>query len=67
MEAKYYSFLLRMWTIQNPDGTPTWKFSLESSSSGDKFIFNDLIEITNYLTALTNKPPKLNSEYFEDR
>ena len=51
METRYYSFLLRLWASET-NGMTTWRFSLESSETGEKQIFANLGDLMEFLEKL---------------
>ena len=56
METEYYSFLLRLWTVNRQNGQPIWRASLQSSESGEKLVFANMAEMVDYLESLTTSP-----------
>ena len=52
METRYYSFLLRLWASETK-GKTTWRFSVESSETGEKQIFANLGDLLDFLDTLT--------------
>ena len=58
MESMYYSFLIRLWASEN-NANSTWHISLESSETGEKFIFAHLDDLMNFFENLTRAPAEL--------
>ena len=56
MESKYLSFLLRLWTTDQKNGSYRWRASLESSETGKKEIFSSIEELIEHLETITLVP-----------
>lgn len=56
MRNRYYSYLLRLFQTGSP-GTALWRVSLQDSRSLDVLHFDSLLELCQYLIALTGADP----------
>ena len=55
MEAKYHSFLVRLWKSESNDD-PSWHVSLESPETGEKQHFANLDDLLEFFENLTREP-----------
>lgn len=53
--SAYHSYLLRMWLVEDK-GTTSWRASLESPHSGERYNFATLDELFTFLRRQTGQP-----------
>ena len=65
---RYHSFLLRLWQVRENEHT-TWRASLESSHTGERWGFADLDALCTFLReqttvlAVTDRPDRFQKTY----